>query len=291
MATPKPKARNVADLKASILRPSLTSTYECHFSIPSGALSTMASWMNSRGLPYDSTLKKDITLSCREASLPGTSLATHTLDNDRSGVTERHVYRRQFDTTASFTFYVDHDYNIINFFENYIAFIVNEPKNTDVEKDNFFYRVSFPKEYKTEIFIRKFERDYNGDNLVYKFLNAYPISINQMPVSYEQSQILLCTVNFNFSRYVIIPPGGFTQSAPPSSSSLDNLPVDQQRDSVINDSIPQTFGNTNGEGTDFVERDTDTGERMDGAFFGDGLLLLPDGTPVRNADGSFREMF
>ena len=36
-----------------------------------------------------------------------------------------------------------------------------------------------------------------------KFVNAYPISINQMPVSYDASQILLCTVNFNFSRYII----------------------------------------------------------------------------------------
>ena len=26
------------------------------------------------------------------------------------------------------------------------------------ERDNYFYRVNFPKEYKTDIFIRKFER-------------------------------------------------------------------------------------------------------------------------------------
>ena len=37
----------------------------------------------------------------------------------------------------------------------------------------------------------------------YRFLKAYPISINSMPVSYEASQLLKCTVNFNFSRYLV----------------------------------------------------------------------------------------
>ena len=204
MATPKPRARNVADLKANILRPSLTSTYECHFNPPSA----VRSWMNSRrrfdiGGGYNYTMDEKVTLSCREAALPGSSLATHTLDNDHTGVTERHAYRRQYDTTSSFSFYVDEQYDIINFFENWISFIVNEDGSRDADRDNYNYRVNFPNEYKSEIFIRKFERDYKGRDLQYKFVNAYPISINQMPVNYDASQILLCTVNFNFSRYII----------------------------------------------------------------------------------------
>jgi hypothetical protein len=204
MATPKPRARNVADLKANILRPSLTSTYECHFNPPPA----VRSWMNGRrgfdlGSGYNYTVDEKVTLSCREAALPGSSLATHTLDNDHTGVTERHAYRRQYDTTSSFSFYVDEQYDIINFFENWISFIVNEDGSRDADRDNYNYRVNFPNEYKSEIFIRKFERDYKGKDLQYKFVNAYPISINQMPVNYDASQILLCTVNFNFSRYII----------------------------------------------------------------------------------------
>ena len=204
MATPKPRARNVADLKANILRPSLTSTYECHFNPPPA----VRSWMNSRreldlGSGYNYTVDEKVTLSCRAAALPGSSLATHTLDNDHTGVTERHVYRRQYETTSSFDFYVDEKYDIIHFFENWISFIVNEDGSRDTERSNYNYRVNFPNEYKSEIFIRKFERDYKGRDLQYKFVNAYPISINQMPVNYDASQILLCTVNFNFSRYII----------------------------------------------------------------------------------------
>ena len=204
MATPKPRARNVADLKANILRPSLTSTYECHFNPPSA----VRSWMNSRrrfdiGGGYNYTMDEKVTLSCRAAALPGTSLATHEQFNDFTGVTERHVYRRQYETTSSFDFYVDEKYDIIHFFENWISFIVNEDGSRDTERSNYNYRVNFPNEYKSEIFIRKFERDYKGRDLQYKFVNAYPISITQMPVSYDASQVLLCTVNFNFSRYII----------------------------------------------------------------------------------------
>ena len=203
MATPNPRARNVADLKASILNPSLTSTYECHFNPPTA----VRSWLNDRknlnlGAGYDSILSDQITLSCREATLPGTSLATHTLDNDRTGVTERHAYRRQYSDVASFTFYVDNEYNLIHFFENWIAFIVNEGAS-DALDGNYNYRVNFPNEYKTDIFVKKFEKDYTGRNLDYRFINAYPISINEMPLSYDASTIMTCTVNFNFTRYVI----------------------------------------------------------------------------------------
>ena len=203
MATPNPRVRNIADLKANILNPSLTSTYECHFNPPT----SVRSWLNDRknlnlGAGYDSILSDQITLSCREATLPGTSLATHTLDNDRTGVTERHAYRRQYSDVASFTFYVDNEYNLIHFFENWIAFIVNEGAS-DALDGNYNYRVNFPNEYKTDIFVKKFERDYTGRNLDYRFINAYPISINEMPLSYDASTIMTCTVNFNFTRYVI----------------------------------------------------------------------------------------
>ena len=150
-----------------------------------------------------------ISLSCSEASLPGTSLATNEMINDHTGVTERHAYRRQYDATSSFTFYVDHDYTMLTFFEKWIGFIVNEP-NLDLSersefglnRDDYFYRVNFPKEYQTAIYIKKFEKDYNnGKMLQYKFLKSYPVSIDSMPVTYEASQVLKCTVNFNFSRY------------------------------------------------------------------------------------------
>ncbi len=200
MGTPKPHKKVLSDLKASILSPALTSHFQCWFYPPPQVRSL---------LEGDERDDRFISLSCSEASLPGTSLATNEMINDHTGVTERHAYRRQYDTTSSFTFYVDHDYTMLTFFEKWIGFIVNEP-NLDLSersefglnRDDYFYRVNFPKEYQTAIYIKKFEKDYNnGKMLQYKFLKSYPISIDSMPVTYEASQVLKCTVNFNFSRY------------------------------------------------------------------------------------------
>ena len=189
MRTPKPTA--VSQLKKSILNPALTSYYECHFNPPPSIF----------GLIPGSNSDEDYMLSCMEAALPGTSLATAELTNDHSGITERHAHRRQYDTTSSFTFLVDRDYKQIKLFETWIGYIVNEQNSKD---PNYFYRVNFPNQYKTMIGITKFEKDYLKNNrppLEYRFLNAYPISIDSMPVSYEGVNTLKCTVNFNFSRY------------------------------------------------------------------------------------------
>lgn len=190
MRTPQPTP--VERLKSSILNTALTTHYECWFNPPQSILDLIP------GANKD----LDYTLSCMEASLPGTSLATAELTNDFTGITERHVHRRQYDTTSSFTFLVDRDYKQIKFFETWIGYIVNEQNSS---ADNYFYRVNFPggkTGYQTKIYINKFERDYKQPSLIYSFLNAYPISINAMPVSYDGAQTLKCTVNFNFSRYL-----------------------------------------------------------------------------------------
>ena len=204
MVTPRPSKKVLSDLKASILNPALTSHFQCWFYPPSAVRSLLPT-----GEVQDDRMW---SLSCAEAALPGTSIATNELVNDFTGVTERHAYRRQYDTTSSFTFYVDHDYKIINFFEKWIGYIVGENETntdtlnagTDVNglSDNYFYRVNFPKLYQTSIYVKKFEKDYDR-TLEYRFLKAYPLSINSMPVTYNASQVLKCTVNFNFSRYLV----------------------------------------------------------------------------------------
>ena len=204
MVTPRPQKKVLSDLKASILNPALTSHFQCWFYPPSAVRSLLPT-----GEVQDDRMW---SLSCAEAALPGTSIATNELVNDFTGVTERHAYRRQYDTTSSFTFYVDHDYKIINFFEKWIGYITGDNGTpTNIENDgrdinslspNYFYRVNFPTLYQTSIYIKKFEKDYERV-LEYRFLKAYPLSINTMPVTYEASQLLKCTVNFNFSRYVV----------------------------------------------------------------------------------------
>ena len=49
------------------------------------------------------------------------------IDNDRTGVTETHAYRKVFDNRIDITFYVDSEYHLsIQFFELWMKFIAGE---------------------------------------------------------------------------------------------------------------------------------------------------------------------
>ena len=92
-----PTPRSVSKIKSDLLRPATTSHFEVELSIPSGLLSKY------RG---DNRQGK-MQLMCSEASLPGSSLATHQIDNNFHGVTERHAYRRLYEDRLDLNFYVD----------------------------------------------------------------------------------------------------------------------------------------------------------------------------------------
>ncbi len=210
--SPKPTIKSLSKIKSTLLNPALTSNYECYFNPPNDVRNYLAS---NRKFNYNNNAEF-ISLSCSEASLPGSSLLTNEINDDYTGVTERLAYRRQYDDRADFTFYVDHgrvdgDYNIIWFFENWIQYISNEQYANGFEDKNFHYRFRFPdgtggagEGYRSSaLYINKFERDMLGNYLEYRFLNAYPITINSMPISYDSSELLKCTVSFTYTRYLV----------------------------------------------------------------------------------------
>ena len=49
----------------------------------------------------------------------------------------------------------------------------------------------------------KVKQQTGKNNLTYKFINAYPIAISSMPLSYDSSSVLKCTVSFTYIRYLI----------------------------------------------------------------------------------------
>lgn len=244
MARPTPQIKSVDQLKANILSPATTSNYICRFAFPSGGGKEFTDL-------YKGANQELLEISCSEASLPGASLATLDIDNSFHGVSEKMAYRKIYDDRADFTFIVDRDYFAIKYFEKWISFIVGESNDVNVPasipaivQDNYSYRVKYPEEYRTDqLYITKFEKDHFASSkiqktttLVYKFIGAYPISIVSMPISYDQSQLLKCTVSFTYLRYVVNPtkepieetPAGSESSAggqslPIKNSSLDSI--------------------------------------------------------------------
>ena len=187
-----PTPRSVSSIKSNLLAPALTSHFEVGIDIPSG----LSRWRGQQR-------QGRIQLMCSEASLPGSSLATHQIDNDFHGVTERHAYRRIFDDRVDLTFYVDaKNYLPIKFFEDWISYITNENKG-DARSNSYTYRMKYPDTYTVAgLTVTKFEKDYN-QALTYQFIKSYPLQITSMPVSYEGSSLLKCSVGMTYIRYVV----------------------------------------------------------------------------------------
>ena len=218
----EPKNYNISDLKTFIFEPALTSNFEVYIQPPEKVKKFNDS------VNISSKITEILLVSCSEASLPGSSLATHELNNDVTGVTQRNVYRRLYDDRTDFTFYVTADknsdgyseYDQIRVFERWLQYISGEQESGS-EDTTLPYRVKWPDDYKTTIYITKFEKtatsktgfgDDNAKNgssgfaktkLEYSFFNAYPISVSSMPVSYDSSSLLKCTVSFTYDRYVM----------------------------------------------------------------------------------------
>ena len=69
-------------------------------------------YLRDKGFNYTSDDGYNVELSCN-VQLPGSSFSTHEQRNDYSGVTERMVYHREYDTNLSFTFMVNNQYDVL----------------------------------------------------------------------------------------------------------------------------------------------------------------------------------
>lgn len=209
-----PSPKRISQIKSSLLRPALTSHFEVEINFPSSIQSALG------------TQKETLLLSCSEASLPGSRLATSEINDSRTGVTERHAYRRLYDESVDFTFYVDaKNYLAINTFETWIRYIMDEDVNDAMDK-NYAYNSRYPDDYIMDqgLVVRKFERDYESQ-LTYNFVRSFPISISSMPVSYDTSSLLKCTVSMSYIRYLVKESiGGSNQLSTTSSQPNINLP-------------------------------------------------------------------
>lgn len=254
---PSPTNHSVSSIKSKLFEPALSTHYEVDIVPPGGA----TTFINK--IPLPSNLKELLKLSCCEATLPGSSIATHELNNDFTGVTQRHAYRRLYDDRIDLTFYVTtftnpqniltsstgspktDSYTQIRYFERWMQYVTGE-QIADSQELNKFYRVAYPKNYKTTLGIQKFERTAkprigkdakvddksvngsylsNASKLQYIFINAFPISIGSIPVSYDSASLLKCTVSFTYDRYVMADVsniGGNGSSSDPEQPSTSN---------------------------------------------------------------------
>ena len=225
MVAVTPRIKKVSSIKSLILNPALTSHFQAVIGVPFNN-DNFSRFLGDVGATYYPNQEK-LNLSCCEASLPGSQLATTEILNDFPGVTERHVYRRQFDDRIDLNFYCDAEqYLPIRFFESWMNYITNTD-NGDIMKENYSYRMKFPNTYKGPLEITKFEKNMQSKKkvkpLTYKFVNCFPLAISSMPVTYDASDLLKCNVSFAYSRYYMEPSrSGLSEFLDPLAQSLFN---------------------------------------------------------------------
>ena len=202
-----------SDIKSRILHLAQTSVYQIKVAPPSAVIGHL----KENGFDYTQD-GEDIELLCNQTVLPGSSFSTHEVTDNYTGVSERMVYRRQYDSTVDFTFYVDHDYKVMTLFDGWFDYIAgqgNGQRLTDeiAVKRDVNYRMNYPTSYKTNMYIVKFEKDVSNDRsvfehddtyqLTYTLVNAFPLNIISTPISYEGNNVLKYTVSMAFDRYVM----------------------------------------------------------------------------------------
>ena len=232
---------SIQGFKSKLLRPATTSNFYVEVGVPGDeALAYIKKRLGSGFTLGESGQQGTLNLLCAEASLPGSNLATVEIQSDYTGVTERHAHRRTFDERIDLTFYVNAEqYLPIKFFEAWIDYITGG-NLTDQRSSQYFYRMNYSDEYTSQqgLAVTKFERDSyapsssselgyaididyepTGNELRYNFIRSFPLAITSMPVSYEGTSLLKCTVSMTYIRYVI----GSVEASRSGSDSSDAL--------------------------------------------------------------------
>ena len=203
------------------------------------------------------TNPKSYDFLCSDATLPGSTFDMSEESGSRQGMLERFATRRIY-ADFDLSFYVDKDYNSLRLLEEWMNYI--DPINssagayqgssagqTGYNDRNNFYRLKYPNDYKKDISIVKFERNFLANPSIansgfrpqslikYTFIDSFPVNIVAIPFSYEGSTITKVTASFSYMRYIVATTGFDVSSPATQSNGNPDLPP-----------VPEPFDTQNG---------------------------------------------
>ena len=194
-----PRVKTTEQIRSLFQKVATTNHYEVFFN-GFASLQSLRGYITTRApLVNNFFISRDLGLLCNSAELPGTSMATAQIEGNRMGIVEKFAHTRVY-TDTTLTFYVDSDYRVVQFFELWHDFIAS---GSGVSKDQkaYYNRLRYPDEYKVSTMrIQKFNKDHFR-NVEYTFLNAFPVNVSSMPVSYDGANVLELQVTFAYDRY------------------------------------------------------------------------------------------
>ena len=210
---------------------SVTSQFKVSLHLASRGNSKLESWLGKDGLLGSIDEVTTYDFMCYETSLPGAGFNTYDEMGSRQGVKETFAASRLY-STFDMSFYVDTQYRMIRLFEEWMNFInpiysfggIVEPNPAGTGYGNAknrpdFFRMQYPDDYKRIISVTKFERDFlrdptkssgttgsnfnNQTTITYRMIDAFPVNITAIPVTYDGSVVTKSRISFAYSRYVM----------------------------------------------------------------------------------------
>ena len=193
---PAPRPRKISDIMPKLQNVAQTSKFLVKFVVPRGSCRT---FLRKKGI-NDRFISDNVGLLCNSASLPGSAHASINTAGDFQGLVERFAHTRNF-TQINFDFYVDDEYKSLRFIEHWMEFISGS-SNANPVNDSYHFKMRYPEEYKSnDTRIVKFEKNH-FQFLEYRFVGLFPLSLNSVPVSYNNSQVLKASASFSYDRYI-----------------------------------------------------------------------------------------
>ena len=203
MSRPRmPKKYAIDDIRSRFQTVAIDNKYQAYFK-PNGDIYDAASQIGLDARFVD----EDLGLYVSDAVLPGSSFADIEIAGDRQGITERVPFSRLYDD-VTFTFMVDNEYKVMRFFESWVGLVNPLYGTTTASTSNQVMTLNYPKKYKCDMAIAKFNKDYSmnregGIVLLYQFNEAWPFSVASTPVNYQGANILKLNVTFRYTRYFV----------------------------------------------------------------------------------------
>lgn len=222
-----PGPKKISDIKNTFSDLAQSSHYEVQFhDFPFGMKQNFA----ENGV-LKSFYNNTAGLLCYNAVLPGSSVATATIEGNFTGVQQQYAHTKIFNN-INLSFYCDSQYQVLRFFESWMAYITggngipNNSASANPKNPGYFYRMRYPRGttgYKCDSMrIYKFDRDYKAA-VAYSFVGLFPVSITSTPIGYEsQNSILRISIDFNYERHYMTAAADSTKAPYPFNFNSGN---------------------------------------------------------------------
>ena len=206
-------AFNIKDFKSQIEKTGVlqTNKYDVTITLPPGlgAKSIIAANGSTVGVANEGT--RDLNYRCINASLPGIVMRTSDVNRFGLGINEKMPYSANY-TDVSLTFLMDKSGAAYKFWYawfNYIFGFNGEETNSNVygtlgtNNDRSFYTTEYKDNYAGTVTIKVYD-NFGEVSLVTSLLKAYPVSINDVALSWsDNNNLIKLTTNLTFREWVL----------------------------------------------------------------------------------------